>query len=265
METTPAVALKEVTFSFAERLPLLGRKDPQPHQVLGPLNDATREGQITAILGPSGCGKSTLLRLIAGLLQPVSGSIERVADADHMAFIFQDPTLLPWATVTENIALPLRLKGYSREQREATACLWAERVGLHDALDRRPAELSGGMRMRVSLARGLSLQPRLVLFDEPFGALDTLTRNRLNDDLIALHSLDQWTAFFVTHSVSEAAFLAHRILLLSPRPALIQSVECPALPFPRVPEIRQSLEFQSVVADLTARIQSVITEHEAPS
>jgi ABC-type nitrate/sulfonate/bicarbonate transport system ATPase subunit len=153
METTPAVALKEVTFSFAERLPLLGRKDPQPHQVLGPLNDATREGQITAILGPSGCGKSTLLRLIAGLLQPVSGLIERVADADHMAFIFQDPTLLPWATVTENIALPLRLKGYSREQREATACLWAERVGLHDALDRRPAELSGGMRMRVSLAR----------------------------------------------------------------------------------------------------------------
>jgi NitT/TauT family transport system ATP-binding protein len=190
-------------------------------------------GEFVALLGPSGCGKSTLLRLVAGLDHADSGSVEvdaarvsadgvsRGADRSAVAFVFQDAHLLPWRTVLENVALPLELTGVGAHARLAEARSAVTQVGLADAVDRRPAELSGGMRMRVSLARALVTHPRLLLLDEPFAALDELTRHRLDDQLRALWLARGMTVLFVTHAITEAAYLAERAIVFSPRPARI--------------------------------------------
>jgi len=176
-------------------------------------------GEFLAILGPSGCGKSTLLRMIARLSEPDGGSILFEPDIARFqtSFVFQDAHLLPWRTVLDNAALPLELMGVEREERYARARRELEQIGLGDAQDRYPAQLSGGMRMRVSLARALVTQPRLLLLDEPFAALDEITRYKLDGQLRDLWRERGITVIFVTHSISEAAFLANRAVVLARR------------------------------------------------
>ena len=248
MPEGPAIALQN-----------LGKRFGTGPLVLEDISFRAASAEIVAIVGPSGCGKSTLLRLIAGLLQPTSGRISTAGEGIEPAFIFQDPTLLPWATVEANIALPLRLKGIAGAERLRTARLWARRLGLEDALTYHPRQLSGGMRMRVSIARALSLQPSLILFDEPFGALDAITRNRLNEEILALHGESRWTAFFVTHSVTEAVFLSHRVVILGTDPGQVSAILENPLPFPRNFHTRESLPFQQQVAGATARLQEVLS------
>jgi NitT/TauT family transport system ATP-binding protein len=219
---------------------------------------AVREGELLALLGPSGCGKSTALRLIAGLGSPTAGDVERRLGAERgqVGFVFQDPTLMPWATVEANVAAPLRLLGVAprqRGERTAEALSW---VGLSEFAAAYPRELSGGMRMRASLARSLVTRPRLLLLDEPFAALDEITRGRLNDDLLRLWQRQRLTAVFVTHSVFESVYLSSRIAVMSARPGRIASeVEVPE-PYPRGAEYRLSARYQEscrAVSDLLLR------------
>ena len=183
-------------------------------------------GEFVSLLGPSGCGKSTVLRLIAGLAEPTDGSVAwpGSTDDDHrgeIGFVFQDPTLMPWADVADNVWLPLRLRGMSRRDARDRIAESLALVGLSDFAKAYPRELSGGMRMRVSIARALSLKPRLLLMDEPFAALDEIARFRLNDDLLRLQGELRCTVVFVTHSVYESAYLSSRIAIMSPRPGRI--------------------------------------------
>jgi NitT/TauT family transport system ATP-binding protein len=199
-------------------------------------------GAFVALLGPSGCGKSTLLRLIAGLDRPDAGEVIADAGAD-IAFVFQDAHLLPWRTVLANVALPLELRGVPAAERLDAARAAIAEVGLADAADRRPAELSGGMRMRVSLARALVTRPRLLLLDEPFAALDELTRQRLDDQLRALWLSMGMTVLFVTHSITEAAYLADRAIVFSSRPARIVADRRIHLPRERSGPLRTEASF----------------------
>jgi NitT/TauT family transport system ATP-binding protein len=182
-------------------------------------------GDFVALLGPSGCGKSTLLRLIAELDRPDTGRLSWETDhhplPGEIGFVFQDATLLPWATAAENVFLPLRLCGATRERAMPLVHDALHRVGLDGFALARPRQLSGGMRMRVSIARALVTRPRLLLMDEPFAALDEFTRHRLQEDLLALWQELECTVVFVTHSIYEAAFLARRIALMTPRPGHI--------------------------------------------
>jgi len=181
-------------------------------------------GEFVALLGPSGCGKSTLLRLMAGLEAPSSGEI-RWADGPpkpgEIGFVFQDATLMPWASAEKNVLLPLKLRGETGAAAKAQVAAALAQVGLQDFAGAKPAALSGGMRMRVSIARALVSQPKLLLMDEPFAALDEFTRHKLQEDLRALQLRDGKTVVFVTHSIYEAAYLASRILVMSPRPGRI--------------------------------------------
>lgn len=247
MAEGPAITLRGIAKRFGDG-PL----------VLKDISLEARPGEIVAVVGPSGCGKSTLLRIIAGLISKTAGTIHTGGPEVHPAFIFQDATLLPWARVLDNIALPLRLKGVARRERLETAREWARRVGLREAGGYYPRQLSGGMRMRVSIARALSTKPNLLLLDEPFGALDAITRNRLNEELLGLHADAGWTAFFVTHSVTEAVFLSHRVVILADSPGRISTVIENSLPFPRDARTRESLGFQQLVAETTARLQEVL-------
>jgi len=188
----------------------------QKHVVIAGMDLRIDTGEFLALLGPSGCGKSTLLRMIARLDEPDSGRIRTEPNLDrfHTAFVFQDAHLLPWRNVLDNAALPLELMGVAKTKREESARAALEQVGLLQALDRYPAQLSGGMRMRVSLARALVTEPRLLLLDEPFAALDEITRFHLDMQLRELWHRRGMTVIFVTHSVSEAAFLANRAVVL---------------------------------------------------
>jgi NitT/TauT family transport system ATP-binding protein len=215
-------------------------------------------GSFVALLGPSGCGKSTLLRLISGLDAPTSGAItvlgrsaeararDAVGERNHggeLAFVFQDAHLLPWRTVLDNVALPLELRGlHPREARERARGPLAD-VELDDSLARFPDQLSGGMRMRVSIARALVTEPRVLLLDEPFAALDELTRQRLDERLRALWAKKRMTVIFVTHSLAEAVFLAQRALVMSKRPGRIVLDHAIALPAERGGALRSSLPF----------------------
>ena len=190
---------------------------------------AVMPGAFLALLGASGCGKSTLLRLIAGLETPTAGGIEWPAatqDATgqperELSFVFQEPTLMPWATAQGNVALPLRLAGVGRAEARERAAAALARVGLDGFGLAYPRALSGGMRMRVSIARALVTQPRLLLMDEPFAALDEITRFRLNDDLLRLWEAERFTVVFVTHSVFESVYLAQRVVVMAARPGQV--------------------------------------------
>jgi NitT/TauT family transport system ATP-binding protein len=226
--------------------------------VLDRISIQAQPGEIIAVVGPSGCGKSTLLRIIANLLPSSAGEILHQGSPFDPAYIFQDSRLLPWATVLENIALPLRLKGVGKDQRLKIAREWAQRMGLDEAVNYFPRQLSGGMQMRASIARALSLQPNLLLLDEPFGALDAITRNRLNEELLQLHQQSGWTAFFVTHSVTEAVFLSHRILIMGNNPGTVKAVIENPLHFPRDAHTRETIEFQKLSAEATAALHEVL-------
>jgi len=207
--------------------------------------------EFVAILGPSGCGKSTLLRIIAGLDRPDCGSLKVIAHPagaaaparPQLAFVFQDAHLLPWRNVLGNVQLPLELMRVPRSRRRAAALAAIEQVGLGDAIDRYPAQLSGGMRMRVSLARALVTDPSLLLLDEPFAALDEITRQQLDEQLHQLWRSRGMTVIFVTHSIVEAAFLAQRAVVLSRRPARLVLDHTLALPEHRVAELRGEPSF----------------------
>jgi NitT/TauT family transport system ATP-binding protein len=204
-------------------------------------------GQFAAILGPSGCGKSTLLRLIAGLDKPQAGSVlidpDSSTDRASIAYVFQDAHLLPWRNVLRNVSLPLELMGMPHEQRIPAARQAIEMVGLADAIDRYPAELSGGMRMRVSLARAMVTRPRLLLLDEPFAALDEITRQRLDEQLRELWLRMGITVVFVTHSTGEAVFLAQRAIVLTRRPGRVIEDRMIDLPDVRPSAIRATPQF----------------------
>jgi NitT/TauT family transport system ATP-binding protein len=197
-------------------------------------------GQFLAILGPSGCGKSTLLRLVAGLDRADGGEVklDGTRVGHEIAYVFQDAHLLPWRNVLHNVDLPLELMGVGRDARDAAARKAIEQVGLADAIQRYPAELSGGMRMRVSLARAIVTDPKILLLDEPFAALDEITRHRLDEQLRALWQRRGMTVLFVTHSTAEAVFLAERAVVLSARPARVVGDYAIDLPTQRTAMLR---------------------------
>jgi NitT/TauT family transport system ATP-binding protein len=178
-------------------------------------------GDFVSLLGPSGCGKSTALRLAAGLIMPDAGAITWPEGKPETGFVFQEPTLMPWANAAANARLALDLQGVPRREGEARAAAALARVGLDGFEKSWPRELSGGMKMRVSIARALAARPRLLLLDEPFAALDEITRGQLNDDLLRLWREDGLTVLFVTHSVAESCYLSERVLVMSPRPGHI--------------------------------------------
>ena len=205
---------------------------------------AIAPGEFLSLLGPSGCGKSTLLRLIAGLTPPSSGTIDgRDAGAGSVGFVFQEPTLMPWANVWDNVYLPLRLKGMPREGAAARIDATLAAVGLEAFARTYPRELSGGMKMRVSIARALVTEPRLLLLDEPFAALDEITRFRLNEDLLRLWRQHGWTVVFVTHSVFESVFLSTRIVLMGRRPGRVVADIAINLPQPRDEALRTTQDY----------------------
>jgi NitT/TauT family transport system ATP-binding protein len=185
------------------------------------LSFAVEEGSFVSLLGPSGCGKSTTLRIIAGLLAADSGQVAWPQGRPETGFVFQEATLMPWADARANVRLPLDIKGLPRGEANARADQALARVGLTGFAQAFPRELSGGMKMRVSLARALAARPRLLLMDEPFAALDEITRASLGDDLLRLRREDGLTIFFVTHSVAESSYLADRVLVMTPRPGRI--------------------------------------------
>jgi NitT/TauT family transport system ATP-binding protein len=206
-------------------------------------------GEFVSLLGPSGCGKSTLLRMISRLGAPSAGEI--VWPGDHggeaarheLGFVFQEPTLMPWATARGNVMIPLTLKGVARREAEATAEAMLARVGLDKFAGSYPRELSGGMKMRVSIARALVTEPEILLMDEPFAALDEITRHKLNDDLLALWERQRFTAVFVTHSVFESVYLSQRIVVMAARPGrVIADLEVDA-PYPRTELFRTSADY----------------------
>jgi NitT/TauT family transport system ATP-binding protein len=220
--------------------------------IIDNLNFAVAKGEFLSIIGPSGCGKSTVLKLISGLATATSGSI--LVDGmtpenarETISFIFQDPTLLPWRTVRANAVLGLELERMPKEKREIRVDSLLELVGLSHMSRAYPRELSGGMKMRLSIARALVTGPRLLLMDEPFAALDEMTRDRMNEELLRLRDELKWTVAFVTHSVSEAVFLSTRILVLAPSPGRIHADLPVNLPNPRTAELRATLEFEQTV------------------
>jgi NitT/TauT family transport system ATP-binding protein len=207
---------------------------------LAGLNLDVRDGEFLSLLGPSGCGKSTVLRLLSGLSSPTRGSIDWINGRPELGFVFQDPTLMPWSTVFSNVWLPLRFNGVSRAQAQARIDEALDRVGLTGFANAFPRELSGGMKMRVSIARALVMRPALLLMDEPFAALDEITRTKLNDDLVALKCSLGATVVFVTHSVYESVALSTRIIVMAARPGRVVAEIRVDAPLPRNEEFRLS-------------------------
>jgi NitT/TauT family transport system ATP-binding protein len=232
--------------------------------VLDCVSLAARAGDFVSLIGPSGCGKSTLLRLIAGL-NPVSGGSIGISGqtpeqaAAELAFVFQEPTLLPWLTVAKNIALPQTLRGLPAAESAATGRRVLELVRLSDRAGAYPRQLSGGQKMRVSLARALSLAPKILLLDEPFGALDEMTREHLNEELLAIREHQAWAAFFVTHSVAEAVFLSNRIIVMAAGPGRIHAEIPVPLAYPRTAQTRESRNYLDLVAEVSRVLRSVET------
>jgi NitT/TauT family transport system ATP-binding protein len=228
-----------------------------------------RQGEMLVLIGPSGCGKTTLLRMIGGLIAPSQGRIEvaghplwtnngRNQDAVRkLGIVFQEPNLFPWLTIEDNVALPLEIQGVPRAARIARAHELLALVGIAGFEKRRPRELSGGMRQRAAIARALAGNPDILLLDEPFGALDAMTREQMNIELQRIWMETRQTVVLVTHSIHEAVFLADRIVLLSPRPGRIDRLIEVKSPRPRVAEIEANAEFQSTVLGLRQRLGAI--------
>lgn len=212
------------------------------------------DGEFVALIGPSGCGKSTLLKIASGLLEASSGEVS--CDRTGLGYVFQDPTLLPWRRVQKNIELFAELHGVPKAERAERARQALELVGLSGAGGKFPKALSGGMRSRVSLARSLILHPRLFLFDEPFAAVDEITRERLNDEIIRLFCMEHFAAVFVTHSITEACYLASRVVVMTKGPGRVHaSVQVP-FAYPRTPEVRYDPDFVAI----TKRVSALLRE-----
>ncbi len=230
------------------------------------LEDVTLEvgaGDFISLIGPSGCGKSTLLKVVSGLTPITQGTVvvdgmEPANAREIMSFIFQDATLLPWRTVMGNVELGLELQAtMTKEQRRKKATELLALVGLSDVASRYPRQLSGGMRMRVSIARALATRPRLLLMDEPFGALDEMTRDRLNEELLRLRAEQGWTAMFVTHSVAEAVFLSTRIVVLEAKPGRIRRDIAVPFGFPRSESLRSDPAYLALVGEVSQALREL--------
>ena len=255
---TPLVAIRHVSKQFANGTLAVRDVDLE----LG-------AGQFISLLGPSGCGKSTLLRMIAGLGAPTTGSItwpgetgEAQGSAGHgardLGFVFQDPTLMPWANALANVMLPLKLKDVPRAEAEARAAEMLALVGLKGFEKSYPRELSGGMKMRVSIARALVMRPKILLMDEPFAALDEITRHRLNDDLLALWERERFTAVFVTHSVFESVYLSQRIVVMAARPGRVMADLSVDAAYPRDDLFRTSGEYAHLCRVASTKLKEAI-------
>jgi len=242
---TAIASLRGVERIYAERL-----------KALGPLDLDIREGEFLSLLGPSGCGKSTALRVIAGLLEPSAGEVLWPHGKPPIGFVFQDPTLMPWATARDNIRLPLDLLRTPREEADRRAQTALERVGLSGFETAYPRTLSGGMRMRVSLARALVARPKLLLMDEPFAALDEMTRQDLNDDLIRLWRDDGLTIVFVTHSVTESTYLSMRTVVMTPRPGRVAA----DIAFARAPTPDPAYRFAAEFAANASKVSAALRD-----
>jgi NitT/TauT family transport system ATP-binding protein len=248
-----AVLEKSPSHNAALAFEHVSKSFPDGTRALDDVSISIASGEMVSIVGPSGCGKSTLLRLASRLTAPSSGEIH-VGDG-NLGYVFQDATLLPWRTVQSNVELLAELAGVSREERAKLAAQAIVLTGLSGFERHRPRALSGGMRMRVSLARALTMRPRIFLFDEPFGALDEITRERLNGELLGLFERERFAGLFVTHSVSEAAFLASRVLVMSPRPGrILAEIEVP-FAYPRPAELRFEPEFARIAGEISARLR----------
>lgn len=226
---------------------------------LGPLDLAIEAGEFLSLLGPSGCGKSTALKVIAGLLTPTRGEVIWQTAKPSIGFVFQDPTLMPWATVRENVRLPLDLSGVERREANRRAEAALVRVGLAASFASAfPRALSGGMRMRASIARALVARPSLVLMDEPFAALDEMSRDALNEDLLRLWREDGLTVIFVTHSVFESAFLSTRVVALTPGPGRIAGIVKVNGPAVRSSAWRMSSDYSETAHRISALLRDGI-------
>jgi len=231
-----------------------------------------RRGEFISLLGPSGCGKSTALRLIAGLGKPSAGVIDWPGASYNSAgrpdreisFVFQEPTLMPWATTFENVYMPLRLKGVRRDSARSQVLQTLDMVGLSGFANAYPRELSGGMKMRVSIARALVTRPQILLMDEPFAALDEITRFKLNDDLLRLWQTFGWTVVFVTHSVFESVYLSSRIVVMAARPGrVVADMDVPAA-YPRDEAFRTSGEYNVLCRSISGALHGA-TDTAAPT
>jgi len=238
---TPTVALQDVEVDYRGR----GR-------ALGPLSLTLEAGEIVALVGPSGCGKSTALRLLAGLEPATRGQVHRAVGRGETSVVFQAPTLAPWMSAAANVALPLELSGTPRPEARARAIEALARVGLAGAGESRPAQLSGGMAMRASLARALVTRPRLLMLDEPFAALDEITRRTLADDVLHLWTATRPAIVFVTHNVEEAAYMASRIVVLTRGPGRIAGEVRVDAPLPRPPGFRAKPVFAEAAEAVSA-------------
>lgn len=243
------VSLKDVTKTFDSGV-----------VALSGVTLAIGAGEFVSLLGPSGCGKSTALRIIAQLTQPTTGAASWPKGRPEMGFVFQEPTLMPWASAAKNVALPLELKGAPHEAHAPAVQEALGRVGLWPFAQALPRELSGGMKMRVSLARALVTKPAMLLMDEPFAALDEQTREELNDELLELWGEQRFAAVFVTHSVYESVYLSRRIVVMSPRPGrIIATFENPD-PLPRPSGYRQSATYLDLCAKVSSAIRAGMRE-----
>ena len=217
-----------------------------------------QSGEFVTLLGPSGCGKSSILRLIAGLEIPTNGSVRAPALSTNQhstAFVFQEATLMPWATVFDNVWLPLRLQGQSEQVAKPRVLTALTNVGLEDFAHAYPAQLSGGMKMRASIARALITEPQILLMDEPFGALDDFTRQKLNDDLLRWQQARKVATLFVTHNIAEAVFLSQRVLVMQARPGKVIHELLINQPYPRTSEFRSSMIFLQYCRELSATLE----------
>ena len=237
---------------------------------LGQVDLSVGKHEFVSLLGPSGCGKSTALKIIAGLSPVTAGSITwtntRLEDGgDHakdISFVFQEPTLMPWTQVFENVWLPLRLKGVSREAARPQIDAVLDKVGLTQFTQVYPRELSGGMKMRVSIARAMVTEPRLLLMDEPFAALDEMTRFRLNNDTLALWQAQKFTTIFVTHSVYESVYLSNRIIVMAARPGRIIADIAVDEPYPRTDSFRNTPRYAELCVKVSQALQKAGDHHD---
>ena len=231
---------------------------PGRGRALGPFDFRLGAGEIVALVGPSGCGKSTALRLLAGLEPPTRGRAVRAAGRGETAVVFQSPTLAPWLSAAANVALPLELAGAPRASARARAIEALARVGLAGAQAARPAQLSGGMAMRAALARALVTAPKVLLLDEPFAALDEITRRQLADDVLALWAVQRPAIVFVTHNVEEAVYMAGRVVVMTPGPGRVAGALAVEGPAPRPPGFRTSAAFRTAAERLSQMLHAAM-------
>ena len=235
----------------------IGMVFPDGTEAIRDVSFGVDKGEFVTVVGPSGCGKSTLLKIASGLLDPPRGSV--LVDRERLGYVFQDPTLLPWRTVQQNVELLPELHGMGRAERAALATRAIETVGLKGFEHHYPKSLSGGMRMRCSLARTLTLNPPLFLFDEPFGAVDEITREHLNEETQRLFVTEGFAGLFITHSISEAVFLSTRVLVMSARPGRIVAEFDVPFPYPRNPDLRFEPEFARLSGELSHTLRGAHT------